>query len=237
MKVLLLEDDNAQAELIQEVLHTRGYEVCWFDEGSRLIRYLENATADILLLDWTVPGISGLDVLWWVRKRLGKGLPVLFVTNRIREDDVVMALDAGADDYIVKPVRPQELVARINAQLRRSYPQLNSPDARIEIGRYAIDVDSSTVTLDGKTIETTPREFEIALLLFRNFGRIIPRDNLIKQVWGRDMDKMSRSLDTHIYRVRQKLQIGPPTGLRLRAIYTHGYRLEATGSDEIAGTV
>ncbi|QCP54454.1 response regulator transcription factor [Trinickia violacea] len=232
MEILSLEDDHAQAELIVTSLQAEGHNVWTFSEGRQVIRHLETATVDLLVLDWQVSDISGLDVLGWVRERIGRDLPVLFVTNRSREDEIVTALSAGADDYMIKPVRRRELIARVEALLRRAYPPVNRNETRIAAGAYVVDLLNRIVLRNGEPMDLAPKEFEIAALLFRNLGRTMPREQLVKIIWGRELDKISRSLDTHIYRLRYKLGIGPEHGLRLRAVYTHGYRLERATYDE-----
>jgi DNA-binding response OmpR family regulator len=225
VKVASLEDDVAQARQIEALLTLEGHEVIPFNEGRKLIRYLESDKVDLLMLDWQVPDISGIEVLHWVRARLGRELPVLFLTGAGLEEEIVQALDAGADDYVIKPIRELELTARIGALLRRAYPS-NTQQSRLEIGHYTIDFNDRTVSVLDKPVTLSPREFDIAAALFRNIGRIMPRDLLVKLIWGRDLAKASRSLDTHVYRVRQKLSLGIEHGVRLRTIYTHGYRLE-----------
>jgi DNA-binding response OmpR family regulator len=232
MEILSLEDDHAQAELIVASLQAEGHNVWSFSEGRQVIRHLETATVDLLLLDWQVSDISGLEVLGWVRERIGRELPVLFLTNKSREDEIVTALSAGADDYMIKPVRRRELIARVDALLRRAYPPVKRNETRIAVGAYVVDLLNRSVLRNGVPMELTPKEFEIAALLFRNLGRTMPREQLVKIIWGRELDKISRSLDTHIYRLRNKLGIGPEHGVRLRAVYTHGYRLERAIDDE-----
>jgi DNA-binding response OmpR family regulator len=237
MKILCLEDDPGQRELLLMILVAEGHDVMQCSEGSQVIRYLEKSTADLLVLDWEVPNISGLDVLRWVRERVGSELPVLFLTNRMREDEIVIALDAGADDYITKPVQHHALVARVNALLRRAYPCERAEQSLIEEGNYVIDLHKRTALLSGEVIDLTPREFDITALLFRNLGRVMPREMLIKHIWGRDMGGVSRSLDTHVYRLRKKLKMYPENGVRLRAVYTHGYRLESVNAQDFAHLV
>ncbi len=229
MRILSLDDEPAQAAFIHEILSSEGHDVHSVSIGTEAIRFLETDVADLVVLDWHMPGISGLEVLSWIRERIGRELPVLFLTNRTREDELVVALNAGADDYMVKPIRRNELIARVYALLRRAHPSGLTP-MPIEVGRYRLDVVTQTVFLRGEPVKLTPREFNIAVLLFRNFGRVMPREAMVKSIWGRDTASESRSLDTHIYRLRSKLRIGPENGVRLRAVYTHGYRLELTDS-------
>lgn len=233
MKIVSLEDDSAQSEMIRTTLEVDGHDVLCFREGGDVIRYLENAVADLLVLDWWVPDISGVDVLRWVRQRIGEELPVLFLTNCACKDETVAALNAGADDYVVKPVHQGELRARVHALLRRAYPPTRLQDACFDIGKYVIDMRDRRISLNGLHIDLTSKEFELAALLFRNAGRVMPRDVILKIIWGRNLEKLSRSLDTHIYRLRNKLRLGPETGVRLRSIYAHGYRIEVINEESL----
>jgi DNA-binding response OmpR family regulator len=227
VRILLLEDDDAQAELVQAALEHAGHTVINAREGAEAIRIVEHSAVDLLVLDWMVPGISGMDVLHWVRERMGRTLPVLFLSAKVREEEMVTALQAGADDYVVKPIRRRELVARVEALWRRAYPEDSRNVTRLAVGRYVVDLRQRMVSFDGREIELTPKEFDIASVLFRNVGRIMSRELLFRLIWGRGIDGVSRSLDTHIYRLRNKLKLGEVTGVRLRSVYTHGYRLEA----------
>ncbi|WP_175958566.1 response regulator transcription factor [Burkholderia sp. BCC0405] len=232
MRILSLDDEPVQAELILDVLSSEGFDVRSVATGDQAIRFLEIEVVDLIVLDWKIPGISGLEVLSWIRTRFGRELPVLFVSNQGDEDHLVVALEAGADDYLVKPFRRRELIARVRALLRRAYP-FNSTSTSIDVGRYRLDIATETAFLSGEPLKLTHREFSIAVELFRNFGRVVPRSSLIKSVWGHDRDEVSRSLDTHIYRMRSKLHITPESGVRLRALYNHGYRLEPTNSSDL----
>ncbi|RQU83450.1 DNA-binding response regulator [Burkholderia cenocepacia] len=227
MNVLYLEDDPAYVDLITSILEPAGYRMHVVSNGDQAIRHLESSVVDLLILDWRVPGMSGFEVLQWTRERIGGHLPILFLTNRTRDDEIFSAINAGADDYMSKPINRFELQARINALLRRAYHGGGSRHDALNLGCYLIDTKTRTVLLNGAPVKLTPREFDLAVLLFRNPGRIMPRDALIRSLWGRDMAGVSRSLDTHIYRLRMKLALQPSNGVRLSAVYTLGYRLEA----------
>jgi len=189
------------------------------------LNQLEKESYDLLILDWQVPDLSGLKVLCWVREKFSKILPVLFISNRSREDDIVEALTTGADDYMVKPIRQSELLARVQAMLRRAYQTHESIEDRI-FDDYVFRMRSGLLTLASKPIKTTQKEFELALLFFINIDRLLTRAKILEVVWSRDIDIPSRTLDTHISRIRSKLQLRPETGYQLRTVYGYGYRLE-----------
>lgn len=227
MKILVLERNFLDAALIQDALISRGYDVHHFNDGRQLIRYLENSTADLLILDWSSGPFAGIEVLGWVRARMGVWMPVLFATNRTAEEEVVAAFEAGADEYMIKPLRREELVARVEALMRRvDSHAAQSHCSRIEFGCYSFDLRNGTIAVHGELIDTSPKEFELASLLFRNIDRIMPRHTLIRLLWGSDMNFFSRGLDTYVYRVRRKLRIGRESGFRLRTVYSQGYCLE-----------
>ncbi|MET3622023.1 response regulator transcription factor [Burkholderia ambifaria] len=227
MHVLYLEDDTTYVELINSIMGEAGHSVHSVGNGHEAIRHLERTVVDLLILDWEVPGLSGFEVLKWARERIGGTLPILFLTIRAHENEVFSAITAGADDYMIKPINHFELLARINALLRRAYQGGDIQQDVLDIGIYRIDTKAREIWVNGTPVKLTPREFELAVLLFRHFGRIMPREALIRSLWGRDMAGASRSLDTHIYRLRTKLALQPSNGVRLSAVYTLGYRIEA----------
>ena len=186
---------------------------------------LRRESYDMLVLDWQVPDLSGPEVLRWVRDKLPRTIPVLFITSRSGEDDIVEGLAAGADDYMIKPIRRSELVARVQALLRRAYPIQNTSE-QIVFNDYLFETRSGRLTLAGKPIEITQKEFDLALLFFRNLGRPLSRAYILEAVWSRDVDIPSRTMDTHVSRVRSKLQLRPENGYRLAPVYSYGYRLE-----------
>lgn len=233
LRIASLEDDSVQAALIREVVTGAGHECVTFADGRRMLLTLRKITFDLLLLGWQVPHVSGKEILAWARAHLDPRIPVMFVTDRGTEDDVVAAMGAGADDYMVKPVRPRELAARIHALLRRAYPELHQADeSRLAWGAFGFDVVARQATYAGQMVQLTPKEFDLALLLFRNEGRVVPREHMVAAVWGREIPPMSRTIDTHVSRVRTKLGLWEDNGVRVLPVYTFGYRLELLDDDE-----
>ncbi len=226
MNIASLEDDPAQAQLIHYTLVGNGHNCTVFNQGKDLLAALSRSPAfDLLLLDWQIPDINGIDVVRWVRANLGYTIPVMFLTSRTLEEDLVAGLQAGADDYMIKPIRQGELLARVEALLRRQKPS-GSREAPFTCGSYEIDPSSDTIRLQGQKIELAPKEYELALLLFRNPGRLFSRDVLSNSVWNREIPATSRTLDTHLSNLRRKLQLGASHGVRLNSSYALGYRLE-----------
>ncbi|WP_156443834.1 response regulator transcription factor [Burkholderia savannae] len=225
MKILVLDDDVAHTNFICLILRQHEHEVYISEDGARAVRFLETSMVDLVILDWNVPVISGLDVLRWIRRNIGYNIPVLFLTNRVFEQQIAEALNAGADDYVAKPVGKVELLARINALTRRLYRGRELSDT-ISTGNYIINAKEKSIFLNGARISLTQKEYEIASILFMNLGYAVPRDYLIKLVWGKSSDMLSRSLDTHVYRVRKKLSLYAENGVTLKSIYATGYRLD-----------
>jgi DNA-binding response OmpR family regulator len=230
MKVDLLEDDPDQAALLRVWLESEGHVVRWYRSGADLTRALHRDVPDVLLLDWMLPESSGIDILTWVRKSFLGQLPVIFITAQDREEQVVMALEAGADDYLIKPARRRELMARIQAIGRRSgtaQPTSTASNTVSGTAPYTFDLPSRVASLDGKSIDLTNKEFELAVHLFSCMGRLVTRAALLERVWGRDSAAVStRTVDAHISRIRKKLELDERHGWRLISIYQHGYRLE-----------
>jgi DNA-binding response OmpR family regulator len=239
MRILIVEDDPIHAEAVSDVLSRHSHTVDIVSDGEKAVRVLRTESVDAVVLDWHLPRMSGIEVLKWIRDRVGARYGVLFLTSRVQESDVVRALEAGADDYLIKPFRAEELAARVNALLRR-IARNAVLDEPIRAGEYVLDPQERTVTLRDIPIELTTKEFQLATALFSNLGKIMSREFLAKAAWGRDLGVESRSLDTHIYRIRQKLNLRPQNSLRLTSIYTVGYRLDVVkpaASDRFDGFV
>ena len=225
MVIALLEDDPDQYNLLRAWLEEDGNKCTVFDCGKDMIKALVRDSYDVLILDWLVPDMNGLEVLQWVRENVDWHIPVLFITQRDAEEDVVQALQGGADDYMAKPVKRAEMLARLQSIARRSQP--SSPKSEVlEFQPYSLHRGTRSVTLEGESIDVTQKEFELTLFLFKNVGRILSRGYILETVWGQSAELNTRTVDTHISRLRRKLNINEDKGWRLTSIYQHGYRLE-----------
>jgi two-component system, OmpR family, response regulator RegX3 len=223
LRIALLEDDVEQATWIAQLLDASGHNVTRFERGRALVRRASSESYDLLILDWELPDISGLEVLRTIREQMDTTTPVLFVTHRDSESDIVDALEAGADDYLVKPPRERELLSRVNALGRRS----RDPKVEVlEAGPYRIDFKQRAILRAGQTVELTRREFDVAAMLFRNLGKVVSRAHLLVSVWGNHDGSTTRTVDTHVSRVRMALGLSTSSGVRLVTVYGYGYRLE-----------
>jgi len=229
MRIAALDDEPCQLELIRHTMEDIGHECHGFTEGKVLLRDLRQQSYDLLILDWSLPDVQGLRVVRWIREDLNSRIPILFVTNRREEQDMIEGLAAGADDFMVKPIRVGELQARVQALLRRSYPALHGAD--LHFGDYHFSVATHTLRIKGRPVELSHREYDLAFLLFQNIGRLLSREHLREVVWGEINAPSSRTLDTHISRLRGKLDLVPSNGFLLSAVYRLGYRLEHTNLD------
>jgi DNA-binding response OmpR family regulator len=224
MRIAVLDDGPGQLKLISQTMVRLGHECHPFNKGRALLQALRRQTFDLLILDWILPDIKGPEVVKTIRNELKSRLPVLFVTARRDEADMVEGLNAGADDFMAKPIRAGELEARVNALLRRSYPAQH--EAELVFGPYHFYPPSRVLKVRGTPVELKNREYELALFLFQNLGRLLSREHLHEAVWGLGVEALSRSLDTHISRLRSKLDLRPANGFLLLAVYGLGYRLE-----------
>jgi two-component system, OmpR family, response regulator RegX3 len=225
MRLAILEDDASQLELISRWLQMAGHHVHAFDRGTALLRALEHETFDALLLDWNVPDVSGLEVLKRLRHELGSHTPVLFSTARTEETDVVSALRQGADGYLVKPLRRLELLARLDAVTRRNVAKGTQAEG-FEIGVFRVDAAARRLLRSNEVLALTAKDFDLAVLFLRNLGRLLSRGHLWESVWNARGVVSSRTIDTHVSRIRGKLLLLPEHGWRLAAVYGYGYRLE-----------
>jgi DNA-binding response OmpR family regulator len=220
-----LDDDEAQAEAIAKLMIEAGHSCFSFHTAKSFISTLRRETFDLLILDWNLPDMSGLETIAWAKENLSTVPPILLLTSRSAESDVVAGLNAGADDYVVKPVQSSVLLARVNALLRRTYPDRAAASAEA-FGDYRFQPAAEAVTVRGAAVPLTAKEFGLALLMFRNLHRALSRSHILEAVWGRNPDLPTRTLDMHISRIRTKLNLRPENGFRLAPVYSYGYRLE-----------
>lgn len=236
MNIASLEDDTDQAALIRHILTDAGHKCTTFALGKQLLDLLRKQQPfDLVLIDWEIPDITGIEVVRWIRTHIGYDLPLMFVTSRVLEKDLVAGLQAGADDYITKPIRSGELLARVEALLRRRAVDAATAPQMLQLGPYVFDESMGAALLANEPIELAPKEFELALLFFRNPGRLFSRDVLSTAVWNREIPATSRTLDTHLSNIRQKLRLRPENGVRLTSSYALGYRLEVIGESAEGG--
>jgi len=232
MRICVLDDDLTHTEFVTETLTAAGHTCRAFTDGKALIHELLRHTFDLLVLDWNMPTMSGEAVLEWVTKNLTSKLPVLFLTSRSHEADIVAILNAGADDYIIKPVSRPLLLARVDTLLRRAY-RLEVTEPNQQFGIYEFDHENQKVLVHGAPVTLTQKEFDLALLLFRNVSRPLSRTHIRETVWRQDADVPSRTMDTHISQIRSKLVLRPQNGYRVVPIYSYGYRLEKLESGRL----
>jgi len=223
--VLVIEDEKEIRDLVKYNLERAGFKVSAVADGDQGLERLFASRPDALVLDLMLPGKNGLEILREVRNEPAtRDLPVIVLTARAAEMDKLLGFEHGADDYMVKPVRRQELLARVHALLRRAYP--SEEKKLLAFPPFEIDTQRNEVRKEGAKVDLTPKEFELTVTLFRNIGRLMSRGHLQETVWGRSGDLATRTVDTHVSQVRKKLDLRPETGYRVVPIYNYGYRLE-----------
>jgi DNA-binding response OmpR family regulator len=230
MKVALLDDDQSHNALVASVLDPAGFLCVSFTQPSKFLSELRKQTFDLVILDWNMPEFSGVETLKLLRADPATAPPVLLLTSRSVEADLVAGLNAGADDYIVKPLQPQVLLARVNAVARRIHRPPGSPTTE-QHGPYRLDPGAHTASWNGHVEALTPKEFQLVSLLFNNLSRPLSREYLLRRIWGQRPDLETRTLDAHVSRLRAKLNLRPTNGFRLSTVYGFGYRLEACDPD------
>ena len=221
-RILIAEDESAIAELLEYNLEQEGYEVEVVERGDAALASVESARPDLLLLDLMLPGVDGLTVLRRIRKApASSGLPVIVLTAKGEEVDRIVGLELGADDYVTKPFSPRELLLRVRAVLRRGREE-EEAGARLRIGDLDLDVPGHRLQIGGDEVRLTATEFRLLRLLMERRGRVQTREGLLSEVWGYASDVDSRTVDTHIRRLRSKLG---EEASRIETVIGVGYRL------------
>lgn len=218
----VVEDSRSQAEVLKALLRSEGHQVEVFADGASCLEALKSRSFDFFVIDWNLPDMGGDEVLRQVRERFGWEVPVVFCTARTDEEAASDILRMGADDYIPKPVRYMEFMARVHVLLRRRKPR----QSLLQFGSIEIDLEGRRIRLGGAEVDLTQREFELAVILLRNVGRVLSREELLAGVWAREVDVDTRTVDTHASRLRKKLGLAGESGLMLSSVYGQGYRLD-----------
>jgi two-component system response regulator RegX3 len=226
--VLVVEDEEAFVDALTVGLRKEGFRVEVARDGAEALTRFDELGPDLVLLDLMLPRISGIDVCRELRRR--SQVPIIMVTAKSSEIDTVVGLEVGADDYVTKPYRMRELVARMRAVLRRRVAAATGdPDGRSPLvaGDVAVDPERHEVTVRGQPVTLTLKEFELLTLLVENAGRVLPRDVLIDRVWGSDYVGDTKTLDVHIKRLRAKIETDPGQPVLIVTIRGLGYKFDA----------
>lgn len=224
MKIAVVIHAPDQTRLVCQVLAAAGHACHVHSSGAEFFDFLRQGSADLLVMDWQLQDMPALELVRALHDS-SPSLPILLLAEHADEDEIVAALAAGASDYQVKPLRRRELAMRVRILLKRSYPEQETAGT-VRFGRYAFETGSARLAVDGTSVELTRKEFTLALLFFRNLGRPLSRAYIQENVWSREAELPSRTLDTHVSRVRHKLGLQPENGFRLVPVYSYGYRLE-----------
>ncbi|HUY99375.1 MAG TPA: response regulator transcription factor [Thermomicrobiaceae bacterium] len=222
-RILIIEDDQHIAELIRLYLHREGHDVVLAGDGREGLRLFGEDEPDLVLLDLMLPGLHGRDVCRAIRTR--SAAPVLMLTALDDERDVVAGLDLGADDYITKPFKPRELVARVRAALRRS-GGLSTVAREVVVGDLVLDTQAREAHIGGQSVELRAKEFDLLLALAAHPRVVFTREQLLQQVWGRDYDVDTRTVDVHVNRLRTRLA---GSSAEIETVRGVGYRLTSSG--------
>ncbi|MCQ3807360.1 MAG: response regulator transcription factor [Acidimicrobiaceae bacterium] len=234
VRILVVDDEESFLEALRVGLQREGFQIDVARDGPQALAQFKKTTPDLVLLDVMLPGISGIDVCREIRSE--SGVPIIMVTAKSEEIDAVVGLEVGADDYVSKPYRLRELVARIRALLRRAALNGTSPvlgsdsdEPVLRVGGLHLDSERHEVAVDGAQVKLPLKEFHILALLMRNPGRVVTRDTFIDRVWGYDYVGDTKTLDVHIKRLRAKIEPDPNRPERIVTVRGVGYKLTARG--------
>ncbi|WP_307834713.1 response regulator transcription factor [Paractinoplanes lichenicola] len=220
--VLVAEDDPKQAELLRRYLEHEGHTVLVAEDGRAALEQVRATSPDLLVLDVMMPRVDGLDVCRILRRDCD--LPILVLTARGTEDDLLLGLDLGADDYLTKPYSPRELAARIRTLLRRAKLTVKTPDPVLRLGDLHVDPVRHEVRADGHPVTCTPGEFQLLHALAAQPGRVFTREQLVLRLHG-DNFVTARTVDVHVMNLRRKIEPDPSHPVRLLTVYGVGYKL------------
>ncbi len=226
--VLIVEDEAAQLEVLSYNVSSEGFRVVTAKDGDEALLIVEEQHPDVIILDWMLPNVSGIEVCRQLKSRGStKATPILMLTARGDETDRVRGLETGADDYVVKPYSVNELIARVRSLLRRSRPA--SVDETLSYGELQLDLVQHKVTLSGQRVKLGPTEFRLLTTFLENPGRVWEREQLLDRVWGHNADVDLRTVDVHVGRLRKALQATEHQNSLIRTVRGVGYSLDSEG--------
>ena len=225
-KILVVEDEPNQVELIEFNLNSEGYEVIVAQDGEEALDLAEEETPDLILLDWMLPKVSGIEVCRQLRRsKMTREIPIVMLTARSEESDKIRGLDIGADDYITKPYSIKELLARVRAAMRR--PAASVISDQMTVGKIVVDLQKHLVAIDGLQVNLGPTEYRLLVTLMQSPERVFSRNQLLDNVWGISADVDTRTVDVHVARLRKVIEVGANKNI-IRTVRGFGYALKAT---------
>jgi DNA-binding response OmpR family regulator len=223
--ILVVDDEPTVTEVVSIYLERAGYRVVVASDGQEALGILENQSPDLVVLDLTLPEVNGLEITRWLRAR--GAMPIIMLTARREEVDRILGLELGADDYVVKPFSPQELVSRVKAVLRRTYGSTAARGERpLEVAHLRIDPQTRVVEADGEEIPLTAKEFDLLWELARQPRRVFNRDQLLDLVWGLTEYIDPSTVTVHVHRLREKIEADPSNPRHIQTVWGVGYKFE-----------
>ena len=230
-RILIVEDDKHISKLVKYNLEKAGFVCASTITSEAADELLDQDHFDLIILDVMLPKMDGLQFFRLLQQDSKKSqIPIIFLTAKGEEVDRVVGLELGAEDYLVKPFSPRELVLRVKAILRRRQPSAEAPKEIVEVGKIHADIPRHRITVDKKSVELSPMEFNLLVVLMQRKGRVQSRDTLLQDIWGISTDVTTRTVDTHVKLLRQKL--GRNAGKMIETIRGIGYKLKDEGDDE-----
>ena len=225
-KILVVEDEPNQVELIEFNLNSEGYEVVVARDGEEALNLAEEENPDLILLDWMLPKVSGIEVCRQLRRsKKTREIPIVMLTARSEESDKIRGLDIGADDYITKPYSIKELLARVRAAMRR--PSASVISDQLIVGKIVVDLQKHIVAIDGLQVNLGPTEYRLLVTLMQSPERVFSREQLLDHVWGISANVDTRTVDVHVGRLRKVIEVGANKNI-IRTVRGFGYALKAT---------
>lgn len=224
MRVAIADDEQEILNQVTAIVTSGDHEVASYRNGLDLQNALKRETFDVVMLDWNMPGRTGIEVLQWATENISSCPPFILLTSRPDKSDIVRGLEAGAIDYIVKPEADEVIRARVEAAGRRNAAETRS--RHVNFGPYTLDRMEKSIAVHGEEAKVTAKEFDLIDLFFQNLHRPLSRGYLFSRVWGGSAEMETRTIDVHISRLRAKLELNPENGFVIRTVFGFGYRMD-----------